>query len=345
VPAPRLVSVVVPAFGAEARIAKTIESVAAQSHRPLEIILVDDGSTDATTAQATAALSKFGIPGRVLVFECNQGPSAARNHGWHAAKGDWIQFLDDDDELHPKKIEWQVAALNGLDDAVALVHSMWASRDSRGERRAKTHSRRPRLHGTRRCDRLISLLSGDNFIPFGSALTSRRWLESAGGFDKRVRLIEDVDLQIRMIGLGASFAEVPADVPIFCYNRRRGSLSESRTAEFVEGVLRNARLARNMCIQDGYDTTSLTEVMREAFAQAIVFYASHDRTRFDDVFNEAQLYFACSHRKGSAAFNLLVGVFGWRRAELLCAGVRRAKNGCRSVAASDGSDVSLQSRC
>src|SRR5271157_5929055 len=102
-----LVSVVIPAHNAEDWIVETIQSVLAQTYRDLEIILVDDGSIDGTAEVADAMLQTGRFPYRIL-RRSNEGVSAARNHGWKAARGSWIQFLDADDLLDSKKIELQI---------------------------------------------------------------------------------------------------------------------------------------------------------------------------------------------------------------------------------------------
>ena len=100
-PDPR-VSVIVPAFNAEATIAETIESVLAQDFDSFEVIVVNDGSTDGTSH----ALSRFGAK-ITVIDQPNQGVSAARNRGARQGKGDFLAFLDSDDR-------WRADALSKL---------------------------------------------------------------------------------------------------------------------------------------------------------------------------------------------------------------------------------------
>jgi glycosyltransferase involved in cell wall biosynthesis len=99
------VSAVIPCYNAERFIGETIQSALGQSHPPLEIIVVDDGSTDRSAEIAQA----FGSPVRVMRQE-NQGESCARNKGVAEAQGDWVAFLDADDVWKPNKLEAQLAA-------------------------------------------------------------------------------------------------------------------------------------------------------------------------------------------------------------------------------------------
>src|SRR5262245_29549544 len=102
-----LVSIVVTAYNAVNRSETTLECIARQSYRRIQLVLVDDGSIDNTSLKAEGYLHKSGIEWKLL-RQPNGGPSAARNLGWRAASGDLIQFLDDDDEIVDNKIILQV---------------------------------------------------------------------------------------------------------------------------------------------------------------------------------------------------------------------------------------------
>lgn len=105
-----LVSILIPAYQSAPWLRATLESALAQTHSPTEIIVVDDGSMDETAALARACAADF--PGRIqTVTQPNLGASAARNHALRLARGDFIQFLDADDLLSPRKIELQLARL------------------------------------------------------------------------------------------------------------------------------------------------------------------------------------------------------------------------------------------
>jgi glycosyltransferase involved in cell wall biosynthesis len=115
------ISVVVPCFRCAGTIADTVASVAAQTLRPAEVLLVDDASGDDTLA-ALEAVARSYPPGWVKVFSLpvNGGPSAARNEGWEQASQPWIAFIDADDSWHPQKIALQMAVLDA-DPYIALI--------------------------------------------------------------------------------------------------------------------------------------------------------------------------------------------------------------------------------
>ncbi|QDT34640.1 glycosyltransferase family 2 protein [Thalassoglobus polymorphus] len=109
------VSVVIPCYNGSPFLRETLDSAINQTHRPLEIIVIDDGSTDDSAAIAES----FGAPVRVIRQE-NQGESVARNRGIDEAKGEWIAFLDADDLWAPEKLERQLSL---IDETTVAVHT------------------------------------------------------------------------------------------------------------------------------------------------------------------------------------------------------------------------------
>lgn len=111
-------SVVIPAYNASGQISAALESCRRQTHAPLEIIVVDDASTDATVQWV-----KQHYP-EVILLELseNRGSSAARNAGWEKASGDYVAFLDSDDQWHPQKLEIMGQYLHKNPGLVLLYH-------------------------------------------------------------------------------------------------------------------------------------------------------------------------------------------------------------------------------
>ena len=103
----KLVSVIIPAYNAEDFIFECIQSILNQTYRNIEIIVINDGSTDCTLE----VINSFTDPRLIIVSQINKGCSAAKNQGLRIAKGDFIQYLDADDYLSPDKIEKQVEIL------------------------------------------------------------------------------------------------------------------------------------------------------------------------------------------------------------------------------------------
>jgi glycosyltransferase involved in cell wall biosynthesis len=105
---PAGVSVVIPAYNSAATLERAVRSVALQTLRPLEVIIVDDASTDETVAVAGQLSKEYSsVPVSIIRHEKNMGPASARNTGWGVASGRYIAFLDADDIWHPEKIRLQ----------------------------------------------------------------------------------------------------------------------------------------------------------------------------------------------------------------------------------------------
>jgi len=109
-----LITVVIPVYNGEKFLSEAIDSVLSQSYRPIEIIVVDDGSTDGSRDIALSySLDNY-------IYQDNAGAAAARNRGILAAKGEYISFLDADDLWMPSKLSAQIAAFSN-DPAVDIV--------------------------------------------------------------------------------------------------------------------------------------------------------------------------------------------------------------------------------
>lgn len=174
-----LVSVVIPAYNAEATIDDTLRSVRSQTHRDLEIIVVDDGSTDRTTSVVKAHAA---VDSRVtLIAQENAGVAAARNAGWQSARSAFIAFVDADDLWAPSKIERQLDLILSGGPQVGLVYTWWALIDEHNRIRCKVQGRD--IAG----DVLEQTLMG-NFVGHASSpLIRRQALVEAGGFDSGLR--------------------------------------------------------------------------------------------------------------------------------------------------------------
>lgn len=170
------VSVIIPAYNAEAYVARAIESVLAQTHPAHEIFVIDDGSRDATAAVA----GRFGPP-VVVLRKPNGGPASARNHGARLATGEWLALLDADDWWFPGKLAAQLAC--DTSPRIGLIHSLIDQ-----ERNAVP-------------DRLdFAALWRRNWIGNSSVLIRRSAFLALGGFDEARELIsvEDYNLWLRL---------------------------------------------------------------------------------------------------------------------------------------------------
>ncbi len=226
-----LVSVVIPAFNAARTIGQTLDSITSQTYRSLDIIVVDDGSTDETAAIARHAC-RSDARMRVIT-QPNGGVAAARNAGIRASSGAFVAFIDADDLWHPRKIEMQVAALLAEETNVALVYSPFRVIDMDGNVIAS--SRRHQASGWVLYRHLRANIVGNG----SSVLVRKAVLEELGGFDPWLREqgaegCEDLLMQLR-IAARYKFREVPAY--LIGYRKHRGSMSADRDRMSRSGML------------------------------------------------------------------------------------------------------------
>jgi glycosyltransferase involved in cell wall biosynthesis len=117
---PSLVSVIIPTYNRADLLPETMDSVLAQSYRPIEVVVVDDGSADNT--QEVLQTWSIGCPGKGefevrYFYQPNRGPSSARNLGFAESKGEFVLYLDSDDLLLPEKLDLQTKELDTRYDA------------------------------------------------------------------------------------------------------------------------------------------------------------------------------------------------------------------------------------
>ncbi|MEN8148964.1 MAG: glycosyltransferase family A protein [Planctomycetota bacterium] len=181
------VSVVIPSYNRLHLLPEALGSVRIQDSDDLEILVVDDGSTDGT------ADADLGPDVRVIGQE-NGGPSAARNLGVREARADLVAFLDSDDRWKPGKLEAQLPLLEA--DPAAVV--AYAREEAIDETGAVVHIR---PESTPTGDVLADLVE-DNFLPTSTVVVRREAFLAAGGFDEQMTHSEDWDLWLRLAEAG-----------------------------------------------------------------------------------------------------------------------------------------------
>lgn len=185
-----LVSIVIPTYNHGQYVCDAVDSALAQTYAPIEVIVVDDGSTDGTSALLA---QRYGERIRVIT-QANRGLSAARNTGIEHARGELINFCDADDMLLPEKVARCYAILSAHPQA-ALVYTDYEHVAEDG--RTILERPHPALpSGDIFCELLVGPLG--NFIHEAAPLVRRAALIEAGGFDEMLRAAEDWDLWVRI---------------------------------------------------------------------------------------------------------------------------------------------------
>ena len=222
------VSVVIPAYNVERLIRQTLDSVLAQTYRDFEVVVVDDGSKDATAE----VVSGYGEPVR-CIRQANAGPSAARNRGLREARGEFVAFLDADDLWLPEKLAAQMPLFDA-EGRVGLVYCRFERMDMDGRPLPTT----PWLTPT---GRVYYQLLERSYVPASTPVVRKACFERAGCFPEDMSWAEDWHLWIR---IARHYEYAVADEVLVCHREMPGGLWAQR-GKAHRGVLEVlARTAR-----------------------------------------------------------------------------------------------------
>ncbi len=196
------VSVVIPTFNRAGQVRAALKSVLAQTYRKFEVIVVDDGSTDATESVLREFLGARSNGGNQVryIFQPNQGQSAARNKGVEAARGEWIAFLDSDDLWFPEKLDLQVKAIERFagESGACITDAQWV--DDRGvgttgfQRGGRGYEGMMGLDH----DAVESLVKMRDPFCVSTLLVHSGVAKKAGWFEPHIRFAEDHDFLLRL---------------------------------------------------------------------------------------------------------------------------------------------------
>jgi GT2 family glycosyltransferase len=270
---PPLVSVIIPVFNRAWILRRAVESVLAQDYPRLELIVVDDGSTDETPrlldklrmefedGRAAAELRDF-----VILRQENRGVSAARNRGLREARGEWIALLDSDDAWHAAKTRLQLEALRAEGMRISQTGEIWIRRGTRVNPPARLAKR-----------------SGDLFeqcldhcaISPSAVMLEKSLLDEVGWFDEDYPACEDYELWLRVtarhpVGLlpdplitkyGGHEDQLSATIPTLDRYRiqaivkiiESGALTERQSEMARAELAKKSRVYVNGCLKRGRD--------------------------------------------------------------------------------------------
>ena len=187
------ISVVIPAFEAESYIGDAIESVLAQTLPATEVIVVDDGSSDSTSAIAS------GYEGVNVVRQANRGPSAARNTGFAVCTGELVAFHDSDDLMEPRKLELQASYLAAHPACGCVVGRQRVKIEKGSKMPFWARGRILRLNNP--LDDQTAPADGEGSAHTMTMLVRRDAFISVGPFDEEMRMAEDIDWIFRALEL------------------------------------------------------------------------------------------------------------------------------------------------
>ncbi len=236
------IAVIIPCYNNEAHLRKAISSALAQAGVALEVVVVDDGSTDTSVAIARS----FG-DSVVVIEQANQGACAARNHGLAETRAPFVKFLDADDYLAPGCLFAQADRLAVLpEDHIVFGDGLWVD-----------EAERPLGHFPE-----VALIGGSSLSPADviehTPLTScplhrRNLLEAVGGFDSRCQRAQEYDLHVRLALTGARFVYQSGLIYYYVQHASAGRISQ-RDRDIVvlqnkyEAHLRHVEIAERVYV-------------------------------------------------------------------------------------------------
>lgn len=238
------VSIIIPVFNGESFIGRAIESCLSQVYTNLEIIVVDDGSTDRTASIVDKYVKRGSVS---YIYQENAERSAARNHGVRRCNGEYIQFLDADDEILPEKISSQVKILNEDTKLAAVYSATIFKRDEHVLKHLFHHPKRG----------LVEEIIVTNFIPINSLLFRKRALNL---FDESIRLLEDWKQLLQIVADG--WAIVGVNRPLCIVNIHSENSSKSRVAMATAELVVISWLKRHPNLSNYKDAIYYAKVMR-----------------------------------------------------------------------------------
>ncbi|MBF0107241.1 MAG: glycosyltransferase family 2 protein [Deltaproteobacteria bacterium] len=181
-----LISVVIPTFNRMGMVLRALDSVLCQSYREIEVLVVDDGSTDETERW----VNRCADPRIKYIKTPNRGVSSARNYGVDRSCGEWVCFLDSDDLWHRHKLTEQVRHhQENPDSLVSQTNDIWI-RDSKRVNKMKKHAQIGGMifkESLRRC-----------MITCSTLMIKKKYFEGLGRFDESMPVCEDYDLGLRI---------------------------------------------------------------------------------------------------------------------------------------------------
>lgn len=188
-----LVSVIIPTYQRSEYLIRAIESVVNQSYQNIEIIVIDDNDGDDYYREKTKEnLEKYIRQKKItyLLHQKNKGLPSARNTGIKNSSGEYIAFLDDDDEWMPDKIEKQLRLFEKLDESFGVVGSFWKIKNEFDNTESV---RKLQYRGD-----LSKILALNHFSPPSMVMVKRKYLEQVQSFDENFRWREDIELYYRL---------------------------------------------------------------------------------------------------------------------------------------------------
>ncbi len=237
-----LVTIIITCYNSEKYIHQNVMSVLQQTYGQLEVIVVNDGSTD----QSRTILEAFNDPRLRIIHQENHGCNHARNQGFKLSQGDYLMFLDSDDLLHPSKIEEQVRIVEKQTTDV-LISGAWLSFETSVEE--TTFSQNPLFRNFNDpIEYILTAWKTNSMIQPGVWLISRKLMEHAGLWNEELRSDDDGDFIIRLL-CKASCVLYSEKSILYYRAKHAGSQSAQSSAKHMNSRYKAAVLQTQFLLQ------------------------------------------------------------------------------------------------
>ncbi len=314
-----LVSIIIPCYNAERWVSEAISSCLKQTYRPIEIIVIDDGSTDGSLD----VLRSFGAEVR---WESGprRGACYARNRGFALSEGQYIQFLDADDYLLPEKIERQVSFL--VETGADVVYGDW--RDQYHKPDGVIVSGEVRVTGVQ--DDMLEATLGSWWSANMTFLFRRGVVLQSGGWDESLGAGQDRDFFISIAMTGAGIRYQPG-----CYSvyRRYGDVTVS-TASLQRWLDNQWRLLEKAESKLN-DTNRLSVKYRQSLARSYFYIARNyydiDRSKYAQLIRKVRSLDPSFRPDGSIFYRWVQHALGFELADMLAGHKRKVWNALRNA--------------
>jgi glycosyltransferase involved in cell wall biosynthesis len=309
-----LVSVIIPCYDAERWVAEAVRSCLEQTYQPLEIIVIDDGSTD----KSLEILRSFGSAITIETGE-NRGGNHARNRGFALSSGRYIQFLDADDYLLPEKIARQVAFLEttGAD----AVYGDWRHRHHRPN--GKSYLDKVVCSGAH--DDVLEALLSRWWVAPATLLFKREVVGDCGGWDESLRAAQDTDFIMRVALAGAKILYQPG---CFAVYRRYGNVtvSTSNISRWLESHCRVLNTVEAALANSQRLTTRYKQALAISYFYLARVYYDVDKTKYKELLDRVLTLHPEFQPHETLLYNTTQRWFGFMAADRLDSGIRRFRN-------------------
>lgn len=305
-----LVSVIIPAYNAAKTIEKTIQSVLMQNYSTIEIIVVNDGSTDDTEN----VLKQFNDKIK-YVYQKNAGVSAARNLGFNLAKGEFIQYLDSDDLLAEDKIKIQVEAL--LNNNADVAYGNWV----KFKEYENTFQELEVVEKEMIADVAIELFT-DFWVPPAAMLYTKQIAQKIGSWNLTLPIIQDARYALDAALAGAVFVYTPIRSAYYRISDN-SSLSTKNKFAFVNDCFENAKQIDKMWNKSYINSPERKAAVIKVLRYCISEFSVLDKKKHTEAINYLLSVDPNYLPENSGVLRSLSKMFGYKNAERIARLKRR----------------------